>query len=394
MSSFTNMSNMLRMWTSYGVVEMIILKVSSLINKCLSRLVAHGAPRDRDLYTTEEEVSAARTTAVSAFGHDMNLYGRTILVPVKHLLEHMWRESQLFTYILFGVSVMDSGLSLNFSHLANTVYWISSNNMINNGKFENMYRLEIPMCLPVFYYYNLFHRCKDDSNHYYLSSNKSDQDDNIAAREEDLGENFLDSDDTPVRKYVSQLYTSDRDCDVVMVSSSAGNGETCSGSTAVERPASSSMPTTVKSSDEEFEFKDNNCTRLRQNNKMVENSRKRIIVSKRKNEKITFVKRRLDSLWGDSSVNTIVGGRSNNDFCKNMKHKKQTPTSSSSQYRTQQSESKQNNQQQQQHNKKKKYFSSPKDTSPYRVSNGRNVGVYYKDQEVSFGNPSTLYTTP
>lgn len=163
--SFINLSNMLRMWTSYGIVETIIMKLSSVINVCLSRIAAHGV-LDPKLHS-KEEVGEARTRNVQAFAHDMNVYGNRIIEPVKHLIEHMWKESQLFTFLLFGISVVNTSVTINFSHLSKSVYWIASHNIVEIGKFNNMYKLNIAISLPVIYYFNLFQKCRDDSTHFF-----------------------------------------------------------------------------------------------------------------------------------------------------------------------------------------------------------------------------------
>lgn len=156
---------MLRMWTSYGIVETIIMKLLSIINVSLSKISTHAHP-DPKLHS-KGEVAESITRGARAFTNDMHVYGNIIIEPVKHLIEHMWKESQLFTFLLFGISVINTDDNINFSHLSKSVYWIASHNIVEVGKFNNMYKMSIAISLPVIYYFNLFEKCKNDSTHFF-----------------------------------------------------------------------------------------------------------------------------------------------------------------------------------------------------------------------------------
>lgn len=276
--SFTNLSNMLRMWTSYDIVETVIMKISSIINICLSKTSTHVQPDPK--LNSKKEIAESIARGSQAFVKDMHVCGNIIIEPIKHLIQHMWKESQLFTFLLFGISVINNDTNINFSHLSKSVYWIASHNIIEVGKFNNMYKLNIAISLPVMYYFNLFEKCRNDATHFFSTNS------NLAETQATVvlspSTNFYNH--QPVQKHISQLYLSVNDCDVVMIATkeTVGGNETYTMAGGSNSYDNSNLN---KSSDEEFEFKDDerSCYDSSNSSHSSKNRvRKRVIVSKKK----------------------------------------------------------------------------------------------------------------
>lgn len=169
-----------------------------------------------------------------------------------------------------------------------------------------MYKLNIAISLPVIYYFNLFQKCRDDSTHFCSSSNTLTE-----TPETIQSAHFYNH--QPVQKYISQLYLSENDCDVVMISTndtSSANEEY-----SMFNSNSSSSAVLNKSSDEEFELKNDerSCydttTNTSSSNSSISSRnrlRKRVIVSK-KNKNLKCVKQKFYNMWGDCIINTVLG---------------------------------------------------------------------------------------
>lgn len=266
---------MLRMWTSYGIIETIIMKISSIINVCLSKISTRARP-DPKIHS-KKEVAESIVRGAQAFTNDMHVYGNIIIEPIKHLIEHMWKESQLFTFLLFGISVINNDNNINFSHLSRSVYWIASHNIVEVGKFNNMYKMSIAISLPVIYYFNLFDKCINNDGTHFFSTNNT-----LGETPATISSAHFYNHHT-VQNHISQLYLSKNDCDVVMIATKETSD--VNKEYAMFDSNSYDNNTLNKSSDEEFELKEDERSCYDSSNSSRSSKsrlRKRVIVSKKK----------------------------------------------------------------------------------------------------------------
>lgn len=101
-----------------------------------------------------------RKAQLQEFCEDMERTGNRALDSIMDVVKWMWSISQLFTYILFGITSIQryNEPTVHFRQLAKLVFWFASNKIDTVDRLYTVHKYDLCLCLPVPYYFKLTHQ--------------------------------------------------------------------------------------------------------------------------------------------------------------------------------------------------------------------------------------------